>query len=86
MDWAKASGAAYLQVDQVAYETLVKAGKWWDVNKQFLDNAADVGAKFHLQFENAQWASDFQREMDYLINDRGYLKKFINGEWWLVAP
>jgi len=24
--------------------------------------------------------------MDYLINERGYVKKLINGEWWLVAP
>lgn len=86
IDWAKATGATYLSVDPAAYDILDKAGKWWDVNRQFLDNAADVGAKFHLQLENAQWASGFRDEIDYLINKRGYVKQLINGEWWLVAP
>ncbi len=86
VDWAKATGATYLSVDPAAYDILNKAGNWWDVNRQFLDNAADAGAKFHLQFENAQWASGFRDEIDYLISKRGYVKQLINGEWWLMAP
>jgi len=86
IDWAKKTGAVYLDLDPAAYEMLHSAGKWWEVNRQFLDDAIAAGADFHLQLPNAIKAdSYFQREIDYLI-EKGYRLVKENGEFWLRRP
>jgi hypothetical protein len=86
IDWAKKTRAVYLDLDPAAYEMLHSAGKWWEVNRQFLDDAIAAGVEFHLQLPKATRAdSYFQREIDYLIQ-KGYRLVKENGEFWLRRP
>lgn len=84
VDWAVQNKAVYLNLEQSAFATLDKAGQFWAVNRQFLDNAIRVGARFHLQYPQARTAlSNFAREIDYLLKV-GYQKVLIDGQWWLI--
>ncbi|HUM71489.1 MAG TPA: hypothetical protein PLK31_21890, partial [Chloroflexota bacterium] len=82
--WAKNNAdSVYLSVDQAAYDMLKESGQWWDVNRQFLDDAIAAGAEFHLQFPGAiNPKSYFQQEIDYLIG-KGYQMVEEGGEFWL---
>ncbi|MDW8101216.1 MAG: RHS repeat-associated core domain-containing protein [Anaerolineae bacterium] len=86
IDWAKSTRATYLDLDPAVYEMLHSAGKWWEINRQFLDDAIAVGAEFHLQLPKAMRVdSYFQREIDYLLQ-KGYRLVEENGEFWLRRP
>jgi len=84
VDWAVQNNAVYLNLEEGAANTLIKTGQFWSVNRQFLDNAIRVGARFHLQYPQAQSAlSNFAREIDYLLKV-GYQRVLVEGQWWLI--
>ena len=87
IEWAKKAGAAYFDMDSAAYDVLKGADgeAIWAINRQFLDNAVEAGARFHLQTPNAKPGSYFAQEIEYLIG-LGYQLVQEGGEWWLIRP
>lgn len=85
VDWAKQTGATYLQAHPDVYKKLDDAGKWWQVNKRFLDNAINAGVtRFHLQVPDALTPGGwYDQEIQYLIS-QGFEKIKEGTEWFLM--
>lgn len=65
---AQEMNANYLKVPDQIYDTLEESGKFWEVNKQFLDKAIERGDEIVFATNPYNPGANFQKELDYLIN------------------
>jgi len=88
IDWANKHRAVFFNMDEAVWKELASNPEAaWAVNRQFLDDAIEAGAQFHLQISPADVRSGsyFEMEIQYLL-ERGYQLVQENGEWWLRYP